>query len=186
MSEGWCALCLAWFLQASNKATGSVSCAWNDPGNLQPRCRLKGGLSSVSISHLAGRHPAFIQKATTVLAGLKPDIIHTHQIGAAWYLGQAAHSLGRPVIHTEHGNLFSQACSWRQVIKTCLFIRSTVRHIDKFCCVSDEIAAAVTRWRTVPVAKVAVVPNGIATDVRQTSHRPNHCGPRSASPRLPR
>jgi glycosyltransferase involved in cell wall biosynthesis len=120
----------------------------------------------VSLDKPSGRYPVFIQKATTVLAGLKPDIIHTHQIGAAWYLGQSARLLGRPVIHTEHGNHFSQANSWWKVIKTRLFMRSTVRHIDKFCCVSDEIAAAVTRWWTVPVAKVDIVANGIPTDSR--------------------
>jgi glycosyltransferase involved in cell wall biosynthesis len=135
------------------------------PGRLASEAEAEGA-TVVSLNKPSGRLPAFIQRATGILADLSPDVIHTHQIGAAWYLCQGARSLGRPVIHTEHGNHFSQPGGWRQVIKIRLFMRSISRHIDQFCCVSDEIAAAMTRWWTVPAAKVAVVPNGIATDVR--------------------
>ncbi len=37
---------------------------------------------------------------------LKPDIVHTHQIGTLFYAGPAVASLGRArtrVVHTEHG-----------------------------------------------------------------------------------
>jgi glycosyltransferase involved in cell wall biosynthesis len=69
-----------------------------------------------------------------------------------------------PVVHTEHGNHFSQAGGWRQAFKTRLFMHSAARCIDRFCCVSDEIAVAAARWRTVSRAKVEVVPNGITTE----------------------
>ena len=45
-------------------------------------------------------------------------------------------------------------------------MRSAAHGIDRFCCVSDEIAAAVTCWWTVARAKVEVVPNGISTTIR--------------------
>jgi glycosyltransferase involved in cell wall biosynthesis len=96
---------------------------------------------------------------------LSPDVLHTHQIGAAWYLGQAAYILGRPpVLHTEHGNEFARSKSLLKNLKVRLFIHQTEKFIGQFCCVSDEIARGVTRWWTVPRTKVVVIPNGIQTD----------------------
>lgn len=123
------------------------------------------GATVISLDKPSGRLPEFIEKSTGVLASIRPDVIHTHQIGAAWYLGPAAKRHDKPVIHTEHGNHFSQSLSWKQALKTRWLVRSTARNIDQFCCVSDEIAAAVCRWRTVPRAKVEVIPNGILTEI---------------------
>ncbi len=122
------------------------------------------GATVVSLDKPPGRLPGYVTKAGDVLTGLKPDVLHTHQIGAAWYLGQAARSLGVPVLHTEHGNEFARSPSWIKTLKVRLFLRHTARFVGKFCCVSQEIASAVTRWRTVPRSKVEVVPNGITTD----------------------
>jgi glycosyltransferase involved in cell wall biosynthesis len=123
------------------------------------------GITMMSLDKPAGRLPEYFGRGAKALASLEPDVIHTHQIGAAWYLGQAAQRLGIPVIHTEHGNHFRHA-GLRAAIKTRLLMKSAARYIDRFCCVSDEIAAAVTRWGTVPRRKVEVVANGISMGVR--------------------
>lgn len=123
------------------------------------------GATVVSLDKPAGRLPEYATKARAALDELRPDVLHTHQIGAAWYLGRAAADRGGPpVLHTEHGNVFANHNTWWQAAKARLFFRRAARTIDRFCCVSDEIAAEVTRWRTVPRRKVEVVPNGIATD----------------------
>jgi glycosyltransferase involved in cell wall biosynthesis len=124
------------------------------------------GAAVLSLDKPPGRSPVVVEEAAKVLRELAPDVIHTHQIGAAWYLGQAAQRLNIPVVHTEHGNHIGQARGLRQVIKTRLFLRDASRFVAQFCCVSDEIAAAVSRWWTVPRSKVATVPNGIPTDTR--------------------
>ena len=141
----------------------SVVCV-ERPGQLARQAE-EAGATIVSLDKPAGRLPEFVDRASELLAELKPNVLHTHQIGAAWYLGPAARRLEIPVVHTEHGNHFSQAGGWRCVVKNRLFMRSAARSIDRFCCVSDEIANAVTRWWTVPRAKVDVVPNGIPTEV---------------------
>lgn len=142
----------------------SVVCV-EHPGQLAAEAEAAGA-TVVSLGKPPGRLPTFIQKAANVLSHLKPDVVHTHQIGAAWYLGRAAESLGGPpVLHTEHGNEFARSPSWIKTLKVRLFLRQTARFIGKFCCVSQEIAGAVTRWWTVPRTKVEVVPNGIETDV---------------------
>ena len=123
------------------------------------------GASVHSLDKPSGRHPDYVQRAKSVLSDWKPDIIHSHQIGASWYLGQAARQVGHlPVLHTEHGNEFSRAANWRQSLKSRLFMHQTAKFIDRFCCVSAEIARVVTRWRTIPKSKVEVIANGIETE----------------------
>jgi glycosyltransferase involved in cell wall biosynthesis len=130
------------------------------PGKLAAEAEAAGA-RVVSLDKPAGRLPEYVERAAEILAALKPDVVHTHQIGAAWYLGPAAKRQGRPVIHTEHGNHFVLAPDWRQRLKLRLLARAAARSIDRFCCVSEEIARAATRWRTVPQAKVEVIANGI-------------------------
>lgn len=140
----------------------SVVCV-ERPGTLAAEAEAAGA-RVVSLDKPPGRLPAFVGRAQSVLADLEPDVVHSHQIGAAWYLGRAARALDRlPVVHTEHGNEFARAGGWWQTVKARLFFRQTAKFVDRFCCVSDEIARAVTRWRTIPRAKVEVVPNGILT-----------------------
>ena len=130
------------------------------PGKLTAEAEAAGA-RVLSLDKPSGRLPHYIERAAELLAELQPDVVHTHQIGAAWYLGPAARRQGRPVIHTEHVNGFDLASGWWKKVKTRLLVRDAARRIDRFCCVSDDIARAATRWRTVPSAKVEVVPNGI-------------------------
>jgi glycosyltransferase involved in cell wall biosynthesis len=142
----------------------SVVCV-EGPGRLAQEAEAAGA-TVASLGKPPGLWREFIDTAATVIADLDPHVLHTHQIGAAWYLGPGARRLGRPVIHTEHGNHIARAKGWWRTARTRLLMRSAARHIDRFCCVSDEIAAAATRWWTVPRSKVEVVPNGIPPEVR--------------------
>lgn len=132
------------------------------PGKLAPEAEALGA-AVVSLDKPAGRHPATVDKAAALLAGLRPDVVHTHQIGAAWYLGPAARRLAppAPVVHTEHGNQPVLAEGWIAWAKIRLVTRAAARHIDRVCCVSAEIADSDARWWTVPRRKLEVVPNGI-------------------------
>jgi glycosyltransferase involved in cell wall biosynthesis len=119
------------------------------------------GVPVVALDKPDGRRPEWVAKAAAALKELKPDVVHTHQIGAAAYLGPAAGRLGVPVLHTEHGNLFARTRGLLPTLKARVVMRSAARHVGRFYCVSDDIARAVTRWRTVPRHKVEVVPNGV-------------------------
>jgi len=141
------------------------------PGKLAEEAEAEGA-AVISLNKPAGRLAEFITRAANVLVDLKPDVLHTHQIGAAWYLGQAAQSLGTPVLHTEHGNEFARSTSGWKNLKVRLFIQQAARFVEKFCCVSEEIARGVTRWWTVPRNKVEVVPNGIRTEIASGLPRP--------------
>jgi glycosyltransferase involved in cell wall biosynthesis len=141
----------------------SVVCV-ESPGELAAEAGAAGAVV-VSLGKPPDRRSDYRRRAAALLRDLRPDVVHTHQIGAAWYLGPAARPLGSPVVHTEHGNHFARLGSPLAALKARLFFRSAARSVDRFCCVSDEIAAAVTRWRTVPRAGVRVVPNGIPLDL---------------------
>jgi glycosyltransferase involved in cell wall biosynthesis len=143
----------------------SVVCV-ERPGRLAAEAEAAGA-SVVSLDKPPGRHPEYVDRVVSVLTDLRPDVIHTHQIGATWFLGRAVRRLNAPrvpVLHTQHGNLSAEQPGWWPALKARLFIRGAARAVDRFCCVSAEIASAVTRWQTVPRAKIEVVPNGIPTD----------------------
>jgi glycosyltransferase involved in cell wall biosynthesis len=133
------------------------------PGALADAAR-DAGAEVLSLDKPPGRRAEFVGKATELLDRLQPDAVHTHQIGAAWYLGPGTNERRVPLVHTEHGNQFARESGVIQVLKARLLYRQTAKRIARFCCVSAEIAAAVTRWRTVPKGIVEVVPNGITVD----------------------
>lgn len=144
----------------------SVVCV-EAPGQLAEEAK-DAGADVVALGKPPGRLSEYVERAKEVLGPLAPDVIHTHQIGAAWYLGQAAKSIGRPVLHTEHGNEFARTRGLLKTLKVRLFLHQAAKFVDRFCCVSDEIAAAVSRWQTVPRAKIVVVPNGIPVEAGES------------------
>lgn len=141
----------------------SVVCV-EKPGALADDARAAGA-EVVSLDKSPGRRAEYVGRAADLLARLRPNVVHTHQIGAAWYLGPGAAARQIPVLHTEHGNQFARDGGWAARLKSRLFYHRASRWVGRFCCVSAEIAAAVTRWGTVPRKLVEVVPNGIDTTV---------------------
>jgi glycosyltransferase involved in cell wall biosynthesis len=99
-----------------------------------------------------------IGKIKNNLEQQRPDVVHTHQIGALFYAGPAARKLEVPVVvHTEHGKHFERGVRIR------VLGRWAARSAQQFFCVSNDIAHAVKTWRIAPDEKVAVVANGITT-----------------------
>lgn len=139
----------------------SVVCV-EKPGTLAEEAKAAGA-EVHSLDKPPGRRAEYVGKAAELLARLTPDVVHTHQIGAAWYLGPGAAGRRTPVLHTEHGNQFARDGGWMDRLKSRLFYHTAAKRVGRFCCVSAEIAAAVTRWGTVPRKLVEVMPNGIDT-----------------------
>lgn len=95
-----------------------------------------------------------IQKVKTILAEWKPDVVHTHQIGALFYTGPAARSLHIPVVvHTEHGK---QIASWKQRLLGWVAVRYAHRLFAVSADIKTSLAATIA-----PASKIDVVPNGI-------------------------
>src|SRR5687767_7232469 len=87
-----------------------------------------------------------------VLVGLRPDVVHTHQTGALFYVGGAARALGvKAIVHTEHG------VHDHRRLRTRLLARYAGMRADRVCCVSEEIAKNVCRLRITTRDQVRVV-----------------------------
>jgi glycosyltransferase involved in cell wall biosynthesis len=104
-----------------------------------------------------GIHLNTIRQVRAMLARLRPDVVHTHQVTALFYAGPAARSLGIPVVHTEHGKHYATR------LRTRLLGRLAGRFAQRVFCVSDDIASEMITHRIVPSRKVEVVRNGIDT-----------------------
>jgi glycosyltransferase involved in cell wall biosynthesis len=123
------------------------------------------GAGVVSLDKPPGRDGATHKWAAAVLNALKPDIVHTHQVGALLYLGPAARAARIPLLHTEHGNLLARQTRWFARLKARVVLNRAARFADCFCCVSDEISLAVTRFGIVPRHRVEVAVNGVRTEL---------------------
>ncbi len=101
-----------------------------------------------------------IQKVKRILAEWKPDVVHTHQIGALFYTGTAARSLQIPVIvHTEHGK---QITTWKQR----LLGWWASRYAHRLFAVSADIKTSLAK-SIAHASKIEVVPNGIDVKLLQ-------------------
>ena len=122
------------------------------------------GATVICLDKPPGLRFDFIPKIRAVLRQLKPDVIHTHQIGVLLYTGAAARREKVPVIvHTEHGNHLANCRTMEKRLRIRLLWALAARHAAKFFCVASEIAESISAYRVVPRRKVAVVPNGIDT-----------------------
>jgi glycosyltransferase involved in cell wall biosynthesis len=97
-----------------------------------------------------------IKAVRGVLDQLKPDVVHTHQIGALFYSGPAARQAKVPVVvHTEHGKTIKG-------MKQKLLGWWAARYAERFYCVSADIEATLAGFM-VPQNKMEVLANGIDT-----------------------
>jgi len=97
-----------------------------------------------------------IKAVRNVLDQLKPEVVHTHQIGALFYTGPAARQMKVPVIvHTEHGKTIKG-------MKQKLLGWWAAHYAERFYCVSADIESTLAGFM-VPQNKLEVLANGIDT-----------------------
>jgi glycosyltransferase involved in cell wall biosynthesis len=103
-----------------------------------------------------GFRPGLTRQIAAKLAELKPDVVHCHQVGALFYTAPAARRAQVPVVvHTEHGKHYAAR------LRTRWLGRLASRHVDRFFCVSSDIAGEVRECRIINPRKISVLPNGI-------------------------
>lgn len=125
------------------------------PGALAERAEILGAKVYCSKKQPGLRFDT-IKAVQEVLDHLKPDVVHTHQIGALFYTGPAARQAKVPVIvHTEHGKTITG-------MKQKLLGWWAARYAQRFYCVSADIQSTLTGFM-VPRNKLEVLANGIDT-----------------------
>lgn len=125
------------------------------PGALAPQIESLG-VNVLSTGKRPGLSLRTVANLRRVLLNLRPDIIHTHQLGALAHVRAAFYGRKRPaVVHTEHGKHYAQRRRNR------LLGRFGSGGADRFFCVSGDVAAEVRNCRVAPACRISVVPNGI-------------------------
>ena len=133
-------------------------------GNLTAEVEAAGA-AVICLHKPPGRRPETVGKVREALRQLRPDVVHTHQIGALLYSGPAARELRVPlVVHTEHINQIAKYHAMGKRMKTRLLWWVAGRHASRFFCVSEDIAEEVKVYGSVASDKVRVVANGIDTE----------------------
>lgn len=129
-------------------------------GTLADRAESLGG-KVVCIDKQPGFKVSTIGRIRNAISELRPDVIHTHQIGPLFYTGFASIGAGVPlIVHTEHGKE-EYATSW----KTRLLGKIAGRFTKVFYCLTQDMADAVGDSGVVPADKLRVIMNGIDTAV---------------------
>lgn len=123
------------------------------------------GAEVVCLDKPDGLRFEMIGRIREALRRLRPDVVHTHQIGALLYAGPAARREGVPaVVHTEHIDNVAKAIGIAKKMRVRAVWSVAGRYAGRFVCVSDDIAGSVVRNSAVARKKVFVVPNGIDTE----------------------
>lgn len=127
------------------------------PGTLAPEVEaLRAPLTA--LHKPPGFRPAAVRRMQRYLRETRPDVIHTHQMGALFYAALALRPGAAPVVvHTEHGRHYPGRLRAR------VLARVAGGAAARFFCVSRDIAASIVEHRIVPEEKVRVVFNGVET-----------------------
>jgi glycosyltransferase involved in cell wall biosynthesis len=130
------------------------------PGKMADRA-VELGATVTSIDKPPGVKLATVRKVAAFLTEAKPDVVHTHQIGALFYAGPAARRVGRGgvpiVVHTEHGKHFETRRRNRWLGWW------AAKNAQRVFCVSADIAKSVELHGVAKGPKVVVLANGIET-----------------------
>jgi glycosyltransferase involved in cell wall biosynthesis len=135
------------------------------PGTLASQVESLGA-TLVCVGKSAGLQLGARAQVVAALRDLRPDVLHTHQVGALFYAGRAARDLGIPVVvHTEHINNVRKAQGgYLRRLKMTWLWWWAARYARKFFCVSEDISVEMAARRIVPKHKLSVVLNGINTE----------------------
>ena len=102
-----------------------------------------------------GADPSLVVRLATLLARLRPDVVHTHNPAPMLHAIPAALLAHIPRrVHTKHGaNVYGKRALW--------FARALVRTLDALVAVSPETAEAAKIKERPATTRLHVVPNGI-------------------------
>jgi sugar transferase (PEP-CTERM/EpsH1 system associated) len=116
------------------------------------------GATVRSVDKPPGIRPKTVSRLADVFRELRPDVVHSHQLGALVYGGPAARRAGVPLtVHTEHGQNYAHSRKAR------LLGRFAARYARRVFGVSADIVREVVECKIAPARKVALAVNGIDT-----------------------
>lgn len=133
------------------------------PGTLAPQAEALG-IPVTCVNKQPGIRWEVVRSIQEVFRQTRPDVIHSHQIGALLYAGPAAKRERVPgILHTRHLGETGKPMSWLRRLRTFALWRYAGGYADRYCCCSQEAVAAAGLFRLVPRKNLFHVPNGIDT-----------------------
>lgn len=115
--------------------------------------------------HCAEKGPglrwAAVDAIRSVLRAVRPDVVHTHQIGALFYLTQISRELMPVLVHTEHSNQLRRYQTFRAKLRYLTMLLIAGRRADRMFGVSENATRSILRSRLIARSKLYSVPNGI-------------------------
>jgi glycosyltransferase involved in cell wall biosynthesis len=137
--------------------TVSVVCI-ERAGTLAPVAETLGA-RVISLDKQPGLQLRLGKRLARVLGGLKPDVVHTHQIGCLFYVGLAGRRMRLPlVVHTEHGREDYDR------LRTRWLGRMASQQANRFYCLTKDLSDFVAGHRVCPGRKIRLIENGIDLD----------------------
>ena len=128
----------------------------------------------ISLRKPPGVRLSLVRRLRAITRDLCPDIVHTHQIGTLFYAGLAVAGLGRMrprVVHTEHGREPYTISAKRRWLG-----RMSGLYVERFFCLTQDMAGELIARGIVPKSKVRIIDNGIDIDRFRERGDPDACG----------
>ena len=117
------------------------------------------GIHVVSLDKQPGKDLRAYWRLRRILLNLKPDLVHTYNVGTVDVAFWARLAGVRHVVHAEHGRDASDPTG--ASLRYRLLRRLMAPAVDRFVAVSNELGAWLTRDVGLPAARVQVIRNGI-------------------------
>ncbi|MGB7282749.1 MAG: glycosyltransferase family 4 protein [Candidatus Acidiferrum sp.] len=141
--------------------TASILCI-EKPGVLAPQAQ------SVTKLYCSAKGPglswAVVDRIRSLLKELRPDVVHTHQISALFYLAPISRKLTPILVHTEHNNQFRRYQTFREKFTYFSMLAAAGPRVDRMFAVSEDARQSILNSHVIPRRKLFTVPNGINFD----------------------
>lgn len=132
---------------------------------------------AVTKIHCASKGPGLrwsvVDKIRSILREVRPDIVHTHQAGALFYLTAISRGLMPVLAHTEHSNRFRLCLTVRERLTYFSILALAGPRTDRIFTVSEDARRSILRAHVISQRKLFTVPNGINFDRFQQDVSPD-------------
>jgi glycosyltransferase involved in cell wall biosynthesis len=136
----------------------SILCI-DSPGVLAPQAEAVAKIYCASKG--PGLHWSAVGKIRSILEELRPDVVHTHQVTALFYLAPISRKLMPVLVHTEHNNQLRRYRTTRERLTYLAMLFAAGPRADRIFAVSDDARESIRRTHIISANKLFTVPNGI-------------------------
>jgi glycosyltransferase involved in cell wall biosynthesis len=137
------------------------------PGILASQAEATG-----AVLHCANKGPGLrwsaVDSIRSILREIRPDVVHTHQIQALFYLLPISRRWMPILVHTEHNNQFRRLRTIRERLTYRSMLAAAGPRADRIFGVSEDATQSIANAHVVHRRKLFTVPNGINFERFQT------------------